>query len=290
MNATELFLKLVKDFAKDGKITDVEKILLQKKAVELGIDDESLETFIAMELANTTENIQVKTETTEVTNVIPKFDFENAKNIEDACMPPVNTSNSSGGNKLMLLEMFIKEMARDGIIDEKEKETILKKGKELNIAAELVIDLIQKEVNQNRKQMKTFKKKVWMPNAWEEGFNRGFSFSFEENYPEHDKTAIIFNLDKIDEIIIFTGDELNAGTDDIGERENQKLLETKTKIEFIEFTKQGCTIKTTQVLYVLSYKSDLVDNDIEIEKQECVGECIAFCKEVLGEKFVKVIG
>ncbi|MBK7911271.1 hypothetical protein [Candidatus Pollutiaquabacter sp.] len=57
MDSIEQFLKLVKDFAKDGKITSVEKIILAKKAAELGIDSSSLETIIEMELLNDSNSV-----------------------------------------------------------------------------------------------------------------------------------------------------------------------------------------------------------------------------------------
>ena len=52
MDSIEQFLKLVKDFAKDGKITSVRKIILAKGRQNFGIDSSSLEDQIEMELLN----------------------------------------------------------------------------------------------------------------------------------------------------------------------------------------------------------------------------------------------
>ena len=57
MNNNELLLKLISEFAKDGEVSEIEKIILKEKATELGIDGNSLELLIQMELNKSIEKI-----------------------------------------------------------------------------------------------------------------------------------------------------------------------------------------------------------------------------------------
>ena len=52
METTDIFLKLIKEFAKDGQISEVKMMILKEKAATLEIEDSALNMLIEMELTN----------------------------------------------------------------------------------------------------------------------------------------------------------------------------------------------------------------------------------------------
>lgn len=116
-NEKDTFLRLIKEFSKDGQISEMELMILKEKAAVVGIDENSLNLLLEMEIGS------------------PKPETEVDK---------VNNNNTSGINKVALLEALIKESARDGKIDEKETESIKQKAKELNISLPLVEEMLNK--------------------------------------------------------------------------------------------------------------------------------------------------
>lgn len=142
----DIFMKLIKEFAKDGQISEMEMMILKEKASAYGIDESSLNVLLEIELdgVSNTPNPQKESFSSGALNTADDHQRQ----------------ESGGINKLQMLELFIKEMARDGKIDDDEVAAIKEKAKELKIS-HLIAEEILASVKGNLIEKKTLRVEYW---------------------------------------------------------------------------------------------------------------------------------
>src|ERR1017187_2679964 len=106
MDNKDLFMKLLKEFAKDGEISEMEMMILKEKATTVGIDENSLNILIEMELASVSNTDTPTNDSVQKTMKETSNDENiNADNSSNKIQEEQEQQETEGLNKLQIIEL-----------------------------------------------------------------------------------------------------------------------------------------------------------------------------------------